>query len=626
MSDQSLDNVASADVTRVHTPVRELSRDSINSLTGSGNSTGKSSNTPSRQDLIALLSKLQKKLQASDAAKHEFKQKYEQLMSESSINQVVHININVDQLNTQYDKSNHVQVNGSNVNVDDLVRQYESQTVHVTELEQRLKQLQSRLTQTFDLLKQSKQRVNELQQQLDQQQTSTASQLDQLAKQHRTSLEQQTQQHTRVIDQLKHEHCDIIRAQQRIQADTESKIDQLQQANQSLTEQLSAYESQQSDLADMRQLLDQRSHEISELIDALDRERAMRDADKIKRDNEIDSLTHECERIRQDTQRELLRVENDKRDALNVLLQQYNQSLNDLHQAHATTQQHTEQLTAAQSVNNQLQHKVRELESEIRALQQSALESQQSRDRELRAIEFKHIDRFERAQRENQQHIHKLSAELTDRSTLIEQLQQRCRDLEHEIDTGKPTERKLYELASLQARRDESLQQLQADNRALKHQLSVSESKLSKYKTERAFLTDQLSQHSRSQSISQINIDYLRSIIVRYMQFVYQPEQRDQLTTVIARLLQFSKSDIDTVNRAHAQSNQTFFTSLFGASTNKQDQYKYSQSNISIQPSVLDDDNNGVNLYAPRTIADPHDTAIITPQTTNNNTSNNGYR
>ena len=63
------------------------------------------------------------------------------------------------------------------------------------------------------------------------------------------------------------------------------------------------------------------------------------------------------------------------------------------------------------------------------------------------------------------------------------------------------------------------------------------------------FLRDQLGDNSRSQSRSQVNLDYLKSVLVRFLSFDPSHPQRKALIPVIATILQFSPDELRNVER-----------------------------------------------------------------------------
>ena len=78
--------------------------------------------------------------------------------------------------------------------------------------------------------------------------------------------------------------------------------------------------------------------------------------------------------------------------------------------------------------------------------------------------------------------------------------------------------------------------------------------RLKSVKDENAFLRDQMSDNSRSQSRSQVNLDYLKSILVRFLSFDPTHPQRKALIPVIATILQFSPDELRNVEKVKSSS------------------------------------------------------------------------
>ena len=78
--------------------------------------------------------------------------------------------------------------------------------------------------------------------------------------------------------------------------------------------------------------------------------------------------------------------------------------------------------------------------------------------------------------------------------------------------------------------------------------------RLKSLKDENSFLRDQMSDNSRSQSRAQVNLDYLKSILVRFLSFEPAHPQRKQLIPVIATILQFSPDELRNVEKVKASS------------------------------------------------------------------------
>ena len=76
--------------------------------------------------------------------------------------------------------------------------------------------------------------------------------------------------------------------------------------------------------------------------------------------------------------------------------------------------------------------------------------------------------------------------------------------------------------------------------------------RLKSLKDENTFLRDQVGDNSRSQSRSQVNLDYLKSILVRFLSFDPTHPQRKALIPVIATILQFSPDELRNVEKVKA--------------------------------------------------------------------------
>jgi hypothetical protein len=82
---------------------------------------------------------------------------------------------------------------------------------------------------------------------------------------------------------------------------------------------------------------------------------------------------------------------------------------------------------------------------------------------------------------------------------------------------------------------------------SLRQQLQELRRRAKALKDDNDFLQAQQSDHGRSQSRSQVNIDYLKSVLVRFLAFDPQHPQRRALIPVIATILQFSPEELRSV-------------------------------------------------------------------------------
>lgn len=106
--------------------------------------------------------------------------------------------------------------------------------------------------------------------------------------------------------------------------------------------------------------------------------------------------------------------------------------------------------------------------------------------------------------------------------------------------------------------------------------LSIVKAQIQTYESERTFLTQELRTATSSKSRAQINLDYLKSIMVRFLQFEHYHTQRKALIPVIATLLQFSTEERKLVEQSQ---NGTWLGSFWNSTT--------PQSNPAIIPAAL---------------------------------------
>ena len=78
--------------------------------------------------------------------------------------------------------------------------------------------------------------------------------------------------------------------------------------------------------------------------------------------------------------------------------------------------------------------------------------------------------------------------------------------------------------------------------------------RLKALKDENGFLREQMTDNSRSQSRAQVNLDYLKSILVRFLSYDPAHPQRKALIPVIATILHFSPDELKNVERVKASS------------------------------------------------------------------------
>merc|ERR1719272_2677177 len=102
--------------------------------------------------------------------------------------------------------------------------------------------------------------------------------------------------------------------------------------------------------------------------------------------------------------------------------------------------------------------------------------------------ELKHKQQYKRLQRELKIYRDKMTKALNEMTDKLSEATARIHTLEGEIATGKPGERRLFELATLQARRDSELEKQRNTIEQTKQELDRLRAAASKHSKEKAFL------------------------------------------------------------------------------------------------------------------------------------------
>jgi len=133
-------------------------------------------------------------------------------------------------------------------------------------------------------------------------------------------------------------------------------------------------------------------------------------------------------------------------------------------------------------------------------------------------------------------------------------LSAKVNELQTEINSGAPNERRIFELASMQAKR-EATHSRYSDTREvafqqLQNTLATKDLDLACAQQSYSDLVNEVIELRRTTRRESVNMDYLKNIVVQYMSFPAQSPERVSLVPVIAMLLQFSPEEINDVEKA----------------------------------------------------------------------------
>lgn len=136
---------------------------------------------------------------------------------------------------------------------------------------------------------------------------------------------------------------------------------------------------------------------------------------------------------------------------------------------------------------------------------------------------------------------------LSEREADIKSLSTKLNQLQEEIDSGAPTERKILEIAKSQAQREHThavhADSLEVAFQALQTKVTHLDMQLGEMVLRNQTLEQQISQQKRYDSREGVNMDYLKNVIFKYMTFPIQAPERVSLVPVISMLLQFAPQE-----------------------------------------------------------------------------------
>ncbi|CAM9342541.1 unnamed protein product, partial [Phaeothamnion confervicola] len=119
--------------------------------------------------------------------------------------------------------------------------------------------------------------------------------------------------------------------------------------------------------------------------------------------------------------------------------------------------------------------------------------------------------------------------------------------LEAEVASGGHSERKIMELAAAQAQRGgglaQELERCEAEVAGLREDLAAAAAEAAAARASEARMRRHVDDMSRAERRGDVNLEYLKNVVVQYMTFGAGTSERRALVPVIATLLQFGDED-----------------------------------------------------------------------------------
>ena len=137
---------------------------------------------------------------------------------------------------------------------------------------------------------------------------------------------------------------------------------------------------------------------------------------------------------------------------------------------------------------------------------------------------------------------------LNEREEEVKELSRKKEELQSEIESGAPNERRIFEIATAQSKRD-TLYGQHKDSREIaflqiQEVLAAKDLELASMQQSHTKLVAEVADLRRTSRREGINMDYLKNIILQYMKLPIAAPERMSLVPVIATLLQFNKKEL----------------------------------------------------------------------------------
>jgi len=212
--------------------------------------------------------------------------------------------------------------------------------------------------------------------------------------------------------------------------------------------------------------------------------------------------------------------------------------------------------TQEESMNQMREYsnKVASLETQIQdkerlnaELMEAHAEAKLSHERTIQENDARNAERYGRLLkeltqlRENSKRIQK---DLEKRADTAESERKRLHDL---VTKGRPGERRIFELAEMQARREHKIREVSGKVVEYQKLVDQHEEVVNKFKNEIEALKDKMEEGKLSKKRSGVNLDYLKAIMIKFIQLKDDTPAQSAMYPVIAKVLCFSKKEQELV-------------------------------------------------------------------------------
>jgi len=233
---------------------------------------------------------------------------------------------------------------------------------------------------------------------------------------------------------------------------------------------------------------------------------------------------------------------------LNNQLDHKNKSMSDLENSMTKMKQKVDNFEKDTNKKNQ------RYEKEIKDLKAHIENEQINGQRLIESTKKQHSEIILEMQKEYQKKLNISRSMLSQKEEEVKNLTMRVAAVEEEIVSGGPNERRIFQLAAEQAKRDAKIYEYQ-DTRELafvqlQEALTARDLEVAKLMHRRAELEKELSQSRCTTKRNGVNMTYLKYIILQFMTLPLSAPERLSLVPVIGTLLQFQQDELKKAQNA----------------------------------------------------------------------------
>jgi len=207
--------------------------------------------------------------------------------------------------------------------------------------------------------------------------------------------------------------------------------------------------------------------------------------------------------------------------------------------------------TRLASMEGRLEERVTAGASRIGQLESDAIEAEKRNTSLVSGLQDKHEQALETLKRDYSKKSSLARTLLSEKEEEVRVLGSKTQELLTEIKSGAPNEKRIFELAEVQAKR-EAVHGVHGNTREMAFQqlqtaLAARDLDLACVQQSQSALATEVSELRRHTKREGVNLDYLKNVVLQYMSFPVQAPERVSLVPVIAMLLQFNGKEVAQV-------------------------------------------------------------------------------